>query len=76
MYTLTVFETADEFFEACDPNGEIKPTVPETVYVVFDDSLDPSLSGDGAKKFALGDITQSEMMYVAFRRAGSGVHLT
>lgn len=76
MYTMTVFETADEFFEACDPNGEIKPTVPETVYVVFDGEHDPRLSGDGAKKFALGDITQADITHAAFRRAGSGVHLT
>lgn len=76
MYTMIVFETADEFFEACDPNGEIKPTVPETVYVVLDGSLDPHLSGEGAEKFALGDITQADMMVVAFQRAGSKVHVT
>lgn len=76
MYTMIVFETADEFFEACDPNGGKEPCVPATVNVIFDGSLDPYLSGEGAEKFALGDITQADMMVVAFQRAGSKVHLT
>lgn len=76
MYTMIVFETADEFFEACDPNGGIEPRVPTTVYVVFDGSLDPYLSGEGAEKFALGDITQADMIVVAFQRAGSKVDQT
>lgn len=74
MYTRIIFETAKEFFEACMPGGKVY--VPNTVYVVFDGDADPFLSGDGAKKFDLGDITQAEMTREMFHLVGSRVHLT
>ncbi len=34
MYQKTVFETANEFFKARNPDSEVR--MPHTVYVVFD----------------------------------------
>ncbi len=76
MYQKVVFETAEEYFEACNPNGEIRLNVPDTVGVVFDGSMNPRLEGKGSEKFGLEDISQSDMIAAAFRRAGSSVHIT
>lgn len=77
MYTKTILETAIEFFEACNPSGEIQPRVPYTVYVVFDGDADLYLSGDGAEKFGLGDnITQADMIEEAFAIAESRIKFT
>lgn len=74
MYQKTVFETAHEFFKACDPDSKIR--MPHTVYVVFDGDTDPYLSGEGAENFDLEGITQADMIEEAFTLAETRVHLT
>lgn len=76
MFKRVIFETADEFFEACDPTGKRKPDVPDTVYVVFDGEMDPRLSGDGHGQFGLENISQSDMTKAAFRLLASRVKIT
>lgn len=77
MYKKVIFETAEEFFKACDPGSQMKPTVPTSVSVVFDGSSLPRFTGEDAHKFGFsGKVTQSDMITVAFRIAGSKVHIT
>lgn len=68
MYQKIVFETAEEFFEACK-NGD--PHIPETIYVVLHDNLRVAvLSGEGSEGFDLGHITKKEIIETAFHIAG------
>ncbi len=75
MYTKTIFESADEFFMACSiarPIGDKKPSIPSSVYVVFDGEGIPTLSGESAKEYGLHyGISQSDMIKAAFDAAGS-----
>ncbi|MCP4339609.1 MAG: hypothetical protein GY799_12140 [Desulfobulbaceae bacterium] len=78
MYNKTIFESADEFFVACSnvrAIGDKKPSVPSSVYVVFDGEGLPTLSGESAKEFGLHhEISQSDMIKAAFDAAGSRLH--
>lgn len=86
MYTKYVFETAKEFFRACKPTGayaivdadesveDVKPTVPETVYVVFRGTHEVLLDGSGSNFFEFAStVSQGEMISTAFEMLHSRV---
>ena len=82
MYNKVMFESAKEFFNACirhqgTTEDDERPTVPSSVYVVFDGGSRPYLSGENSEKFGLSpEITQSDMIEAAFKAVRSKVHLT
>jgi len=78
MYTITAFESAKELFDACRVEravGDDLPTVPHTVYVLIDNGS-VRLAGEGAERFELVDVTESELTKEAFHRAGIKVEFT
>lgn len=71
VYQRTVYETAAEFFDACEGG-----MIPSSVYVVHDGSA-PYLSGEGASAFSLGELDWLMLIEEALRRVGSiRVHFT
>lgn len=85
MYTKTIFETAQEFFDAVEIARQkwggtepvMEATVPPDVYVVIEDRATLSLSGEGSEKFMLAEsITWDDMIQAAFLKAGVRVHFT
>lgn len=79
MYTVTVFQNAEELLKAASRVRAINdggPILPSTVYLVFDgDSI--RLSGDGSRGFDVDqDVTKEDLIRAAFQLAGIDVHIT
>ena len=80
MYTKIVFETAEEFFNACAKvraKGDESPYVPSTVYLILREGETPILSGDGCHKFGLAEsISRENLILAGLRKAGCKVKFT
>ena len=65
-YQVTVFETAEELFEA---------DLPSSVYLVHDGG-EPRLSGEGAELWSVGKLTWGMIIETAVKAVGLRVHFT
>ncbi len=80
--TITVFESAREYFDYCQPVKTTEYTspmipIPDGMYVVFPGDSLPYFPGNGSEGFRFADdVTQEKLTKAAFAYAGSLLHLT
>lgn len=74
MYKKIIFQTAEEFFRACQSvraEGDTFPRIPESVEVVFDGD-EIRLTGQHSEGYGISpSVTKEDLITEAFKRAGA-----